>query len=135
MDLATAVPLITNVGFPIALAIILLRWIRTIQAEAVDRERRLGERIDELENRDYTVLMEEIAESTAARKETYRSLRRLTGASNDMLTALKARPCLTDDSFYPHQTLHADHPLPRVECPTGDTTEETSKAHHRSKST
>lgn len=127
MDGAIISNLITNVGFPIALAVVLLFWMRQIQKEAVEREIRLGARIDELENRDFTTLLKQCAESNEAIKENYRSLRRLTSATDDFLMALKARPCLADDSFYPSQVVYAEHGLPRTKLPTGDTTKEETR--------
>lgn len=117
--------LIGNVGVSTALLIVVLYWVRSwfnnIQRQAIERELRLGQRIDDLENAYRGIMQETIGANTAALKENYRSLRRMVNSNSDLTNAIRLRPCLTEDTFHPHPSIDA----------TGDTTVTArNKRHH-----
>lgn len=119
--------LMANLGFPITLAIVLLVWIRHIHKESIEREIRLGARIDELENRDRSFLVDLATESTAAIKESYRASRRVTNSLDELIRLMGLRFCLDDDSFWPHPSIRAHHGMPKPQSPSGETTQETTR--------
>ena len=99
--------LITNLGFPVALAIFLLWWVKHLQKtadsrsdkireEALEREKRLGARIDVLEDDHRKELVQVASQYSKLTTEAVEVLRRLCRSHDEVLDALEDCPCLVE---------------------------------------
>lgn len=116
--------LICNVGFPIAIAIYLL--LRDVRRDKVttEREHRLGERIDQLEDSHRGELKELIQASVGAIGENSINMKRLIRTQEDISKLLQGRPCLAEEAYCPTPALVARQRAQRIHdpsAPTGET--------------
>lgn len=105
MPTTSWVELISNVGVPVAILIVLLVWIRiwinAIMKQFLEREQRMGARLDSLEAEYRRELKTALNDSTAATQENYRCQRRLTTAVTQLFNALRVHFNLSEHDLQP----------------------------------
>jgi hypothetical protein len=86
--------MIKTFGFPVTIAAFLLWWVHRemerVTKEAGDRERRLSERLDQVQDARTAEMAGVIRDNTAAMRESV-------DASRGLTAALNARPCMMQD--------------------------------------
>ncbi len=105
--------LVANLGFPIALVVYLLKRDKSRDAENLRREERLGDRIDQLEEKRANEVIDLTKHCAATIATNSSDQRRLARSIEKLVSTLQARPCLIHESDYhptPHPPALTDEP-------------------------
>jgi len=108
--------LIAQFGYPIALSIVLIWFLWHIHNQAVEREKRLGSRIDTLEDTHRDELVEVIKKQTQAQTEATGEQKRQNRNLEKLVGLMEKQPCLVA-ALEPRAGA-----LPRPSDRTGETT-------------
>jgi hypothetical protein len=129
--------LIGQLGFPIALVIYLLKRDKERDKETSDRERRLGDRIDKLEDEHRQELVKMTNASTEAITKSTTQSSRMCRSIESLVEVMRARSCLLQTQPIPvptarpirqvdvdehYQPTPSAMDIPAPDSPTGDTT-------------
>lgn len=122
MEPATWVQIIANLGFPIALVVYLLKRDKSRDEENLQREQRLGERIDQLEEKRANEVMELTKQCSATIATNSSDQRRLARSIENLIRILEARPCLIPGKPTDYQPTAQPSLLPQDEAPASSHT-------------
>lgn len=130
--------LIGQLGFPIALVIYLLKRDKERDRETSARERRLGDRIDKLEDEHRQELVKMTNASTEAITKSSAQSSRMCRSIESLIEVMRARSCLLDTQPIPiamparrrqeeleeerYRPTPSASDIPPPDSPTGDTT-------------
>lgn len=114
MDAETWINIFGSLGFPIALVWFLLKRDSARDKESSEREKRLGDRIDELEDRHSKELVGLVAKTTAAIRDQNSKTARQTRSIEALIEVLRPVVAPTGQTTVGQQMTPSDHiPSPR----------------------